>query len=298
MKEQALKAAVVAVAVFGFAAAPAGAQQDMSNVEITATYIVDDIYMLQGRGGNIGVSVGEDGAFVIDDQFAPLTEKILAAIAAVTDQPVRWVLNTHWHGDHTGGNENLGQTGAMIDAHENVRRRMDPQSYRDLMGRSNQAPPGALPVVTFSDEVNFHWNGQHINVFHAAHAHTDGDAVVIFQDANVVHMGDSFFNGRYPFVDMGSGGNVNGMIDAAERVLAFANSNTKIIPGHGDLAGPEELAAFRDMLVTVRDRISLLVNDRMGEDRVVAAKPTSDLDGTWGENPERFVRAVYQSLRD
>lgn len=298
MKEQALKGAVATLAALGMAATPARAQQDMSDVEITATYIVDNIYMLQGRGGNIGLSVGEDGAFVIDDQFAPLTEKIQAAIAAVTDQPVRWVLNTHWHGDHTGGNENLGQAGAMIAAHENVRRRMDPQSYRDLMGRSNQASPDALPVVTFSDEVNFHWNGQTIHVFHAAHAHTDGDAVVVFRDANVVHMGDSFFNGRYPFVDMGSGGNVNGLIQAAERVLAFANSNTKIIPGHGDLAGPEELAAFRDMLVTVRDRVSLLVNDRMSEDRVVAAKPTSDLDVTWGENPERFVRAVYQSLRN
>ena len=145
MKEQAFKVAVATLAVFGMAATPARAQQDMSDVEITATYIVDNIYMLQGRGGNIGLSVGEDGAFVIDDQFAPLTDKIQAAIAAITEHPVRWVLNTHWHGDHTGGNENLGQAGAMIAAHENVRRRMDPQSYRDLMGRSNQASPAALP---------------------------------------------------------------------------------------------------------------------------------------------------------
>jgi glyoxylase-like metal-dependent hydrolase (beta-lactamase superfamily II) len=181
-------------------------ETDWASVEIRTVPVSTGVYVLMGRGGNIGLSIGADGAFLIDDQFAPLTEKIRAAVGAVTPEPVRFVLNTHWHGDHTGGNENMGSAGALIVAHDNVRRRMNPADFRNLVGRSNQAPPRALPVVTFSDEINFHWNGEHLHVFHAARAHTDGDAVIVFTRANVVHMGDLFFNGRYPFIDLESGG--------------------------------------------------------------------------------------------
>ena len=249
-----------------------------------------------GQGGNIGLSVGDDGAFLIDDQFAPLTDKILAAVAEVTDQPVRWVLNTHWHGDHTGGNENLGVAGAMIVAHENVYRRMNPAEFADVMGRSDQAPRAALPVVTFADGVSFHWNGRHIGVTHVGEAHTDGDVIVHFPRANVFHMGDTFFRGRYPFIDVDSGGGVDGVIAAANLVLERSSEGTRIIPGHGDLAAPEHLRAYRDMLETVRMRVASLVTNGRTEDQVVAAAPTSDLDGVWGDNPERFVRAVYKSL--
>ena len=176
---------------------PLTAQQNMDNVRIETIELESDLFMLVGRGGNIGLSVGDDGAFLIDDQFAPLTEKIVAAVAAVSDQPVRWVLNTHWHGDHTGGNENLGEAGAMIVAHENVYRRMNPAEFADLIGRSAQAPRAALPVVTFDNAVTFHWNSRHIRVTHIGTAHTDGDAIVHFPRANVFHMGDTFFNGRY-----------------------------------------------------------------------------------------------------
>jgi len=289
-------AGAVAAVLSGIGWGTLDAQQDMSEVEITTIPLESDLFMLMGRGGNIGLSVGEDGAFLIDDQFAPLTEKILAAVAEVTDQPVRWVLNTHWHGDHTGGNENLGNAGAMIVAHRNVYRRMNPAEFADLVGRSGQAPRAALPVVTFDEGVQFHWNGRHIEVTHIGQAHTDGDAIVHFPRANVFHMGDTFFRGRYPFVDMDSGGGVDGVIAAANFVLERSNEGTRIIPGHGDLASPEHLREYRDMLETVRMRVASLVANGRTEDQVVAAAPTADLDETWDANSERFVRAVYQSL--
>ena len=286
----------VAAVLAGAGPGALDAQQDMSDVEITTIPLESDLFMLVGRGGNIGLSVGEDGAFLIDDQFAPLTDKILAAVAEVTDQPVRWVLNTHWHGDHTGGNENLGNAGAMIVAHRNVYRRMNPDEFADLMGRSSQAPRAALPVVTFDAGVQFHWNGRHIDVTHIGQAHTDGDAVVHFPRANVFHMGDTFFRGRYPFVDVDSGGGVDGVIAAANFVLERSNEGTRIIPGHGDLASPEHLREYRDMLEVVRMRVASLVANGRTEEQVVAAAPTADLDEAWGANSERFVRAVYQSL--
>ena len=280
----------------GGVAAPAAGQQDMSQVEIRTIELESGLFMLMGRGGNIGLSVGDDGTFLIDDQFAPLTDRIMAAVAAVSDQPVRWVLNTHWHGDHTGGNENLGTAGAMIVAHENVYRRMNPAEFAELVGRSGQAPRAALPVVTFDDGVRFHWNGRHILVTHVGEAHTDGDAIVHFPRANVFHMGDTFFNGRYPFIDVDSGGGVDGVIAATNFVLERSSEGTRIIPGHGELASPADLRDYRDMLETVRLRVAGLVTNGRTEDQVVAAAPTADLDAAWGENPERFVRAVYRSL--
>lgn len=271
-------------------------QRDFSQVEIETNSLGDDLYMLVGSGGNIGLSVGPDGAFVIDDQFAPLTDKILAAIGALTSEPVRWVLNTHWHGDHTGGNENLGEAGAMIVAHQNVYRRMNPGAFSDLVGRSEQAAAKALPVVTFDQSVQFHWNGHDIMVTHVSNAHTDGDAIVHFADANVFHMGDTFFVGRFPFVDVNSGGGIDGVIAAANFVLKRADDDTRIIPGHGPLATPDDLRGYRDALETVRMRVASLVAAGRTEDQVVAASPAADLEADWGDNSEGFVRAVYQSL--
>ena len=277
--------------------APLQARQDMSDVEIRTIPVADGVYMLMGQGGNIGLSVGESGPFVVDDQFAPLTEKILAAIAEVSDAEVRFVLNTHWHFDHTGGNENFGEAGALIVAHENVRRRMSVDQFMEAFDRAvPAAPPIALPIITFTEGVNFRWNGETIRVVHVENAHTDGDAIVTFESANVVHMGDTYFNGRYPFIDVQSGGGIEGVIAAADWVLQRADSQTKIIPGHGALSGPEELRAYRDMLITVRDRIRMIINDGMSADEVVASKPTSDLDATWGANPDSFVRFAYQAM--
>ncbi len=295
-----------ALFVFGFlgislAVAPLAAQQDFSRVQIRTIPVADGVYMLMGSGGNIGLSVGQDGPFVVDDQYAPLTEKILAAIAAVSDGSVRFVLNTHWHGDHVGGNENMGKAGAMIVAHENVRKRMNPAEFREVMESSQQAPPDALPVVTFTDGVTFYWNDEKIRAFHVPHAHTDGDALIQYTHANAIHMGDTFFNWMYPFIDIGSGGHIDGMIHAASAGLALSNSDTKIIPGHGELATPDDLREYRDMLITVRDRVQTMLNDGMSVEEIVAAKPTSDFDARWyPENwfiaGDRMVRQTAESL--
>jgi glyoxylase-like metal-dependent hydrolase (beta-lactamase superfamily II) len=288
--------AVLVAAVGLSLPASAIAQQTMDDVEIRSVYVANGVYMLQGRGGNIGLSVGEDGPFLVDDQFAPLTAKIQAAVAAVSEAPVRFVLNTHWHGDHTGGNENFGEAGAMIVAHENVRARLNPEEFRDVMGRTQQAPPEALPVVTFTDAVTFYWNGERIHALHVEHAHTDGDAVVFFTQAKVVHMGDVFFNGSFPFIDVESGGHVDGVIHAVSQVISMVDSDTQIIPGHGELADIDDLRAYRNMLMTVRDRVQLMINDGRSVDDVVMARPTANLDGEWTGNAGRFVRAVYQGL--
>lgn len=219
------------LAVLGLLAAAPVTAQNMDDVQIRTERVADGVYMLVGQGGNIGLSVGEDGAFVIDDQFAPLTEKILAAIAAVTSEEVRFVFNTHWHGDHTGGNENMGEAGALIVAHENVRERMSVEQVLERVGRpvstTPASPDGALPVVTFTEDVTFHINGDDLHAFHVANAHTDGDAIVHFERANVVHMGDTYFaGGRFPFIDTASGGSIDGLIAALGDALAVMDADT------------------------------------------------------------------------
>ncbi len=295
-------AAIVAMA-FAFTLAPfateLSAQQDFSAVEIETIEVADGVYMLMGAGGNIGLSVGEDGAFVIDDQFAPLNEKIRAAISAVSDTDVKFVVNTHWHGDHTGGNEAFGGGGAMIVAHDNVRKRMNPAQFGEVMGSSEQAPEAALPVVTFSYTATFYWNDETIHVEHVKRAHTDGDAIIWFKDANVLHMGDNFFNERYPYIDVDSGGHVDGMIATAQHVLARIDSDTKIIPGHGTLATGADLRRFRDVVVTARDRVGTMINDGMSLEEIIEARPMAEYDDTWGGgfmSPDRFLTVVYRGL--
>jgi cyclase len=233
---------------------------DPSKVEIKATKITDTTYMLAGAGGNLGLSVGEDAVFLIDDQFAPLTPKIQAAIAAITKQPVKFVLNTHWHYDHTGGNENFGKAGAIIVAHENVRKRMSTEQVIEFFKQPiKAAPKAALPVVTFNGAMSFHINGEEIRGIHVPRAHTDGDTIVHFLGSDVVHMGDVYFNGYYPFIDYSGGGTVEGVIAACDQVLGIVTDRTKIIPGHGPLSNKAELQAYRDMLVAISGRIRKMV---------------------------------------
>lgn len=275
------------------------AQQGLDTVQVRALKAGDGVYMLTGSGGNIGLSIGADGAILVDDQFAPLSDKIKAAVAALGG-PIRFLLNTHWHGDHTGGNEPFAKSGVVIVAHENVRRRLSVEQFIAVFGqRVPAAPAGALPVVTFTDAVTFYLNGDSINVFHVAPAHTDGDAIVWFRHANVIHMGDTFFNGRYPLVDLSSGGSIDGMVVAADRVLALSDTNTTIIPGHGPLGDRAALQAYRAMLVTVRDRIRQAVAAGRTLEQVQAAKPTAEFDAVWGNGritPALFVEILYQDL--
>jgi cyclase len=279
-----------------FAQAP-----DWSKIEIKSQELGPGIYMLQGAGGNIGLSVGDDGAVLIDDQFAPLSDKIKAAIAAVTSKPVRFVVNTHWHGDHTGGNEWLGKAGVVIVAHDNVRKRMSVEQVDELWGRTTPPSPApALPILTFSEDVTLHVNGRDLHVVHFPPAHTDGDAIVEFVGADVIHAGDLFFNGRYPVVDVSSGATITGMIAACDRLLGMAGPSTKIIPGHGPLGGVTELRAFHDMLVQAKTRLAPLVAAGQSADDLVKAKPLADLDAVWGQGgmtPERFLRAAHMSLK-
>ena len=231
-------AALTATSVF--------AQQDFSKVEIKVTKVAGTVYMLEGAGGNIGVSAGDDGIVIVDDQFAPLAPKIREALHGITAKPIKFILNTHYHGDHTGGNESFGHDGRII-AHENVRQRL----AAGTTVRGNATPPAskdALPVITFNDRATIHVNGEDIRAVHHPHGHTDGDSVIYFTQSNVVHMGDDFFNGMYPFVDTENGGSVKGMLAAVDKVLSTMPDDAKVIPGHGALSDKAGLRAFAEVL--------------------------------------------------
>jgi cyclase len=298
MKKKSIHALLVCIAAL---AAPAFAQQDLSQVEIQTQKLADTVYMMTGSGGNLGLSVGEDAVFLIDDQFAPLTPKIQAAIAKITDKPVKFVLNTHWHFDHTGGNENLGKAGGIIFAHENVRKRLSAEGLIEFLGMKTQPEPKvALPVITFTRDLTFHLNGDEVLVLHVARAHTDGDSIVHFRKSNVIHTGDVFFNKLYPFIDTSSGGTADGVLKAADLVLRLADDDTKIIPGHGPLGNKADLQAYRDMLAAVSGRVRQLVRQGKTLDEVVAAKPTAKFDEIWGKGflpPEKFVAMLYGNLK-
>jgi glyoxylase-like metal-dependent hydrolase (beta-lactamase superfamily II) len=280
-------------------AAPAAAQQDMSKVEVRVEKIAPGVAVLFGAGGNIGLSYGEDGNIIVDDQFAPLTDKIAAAVATLDPDPVRFVINTHWHFDHTGGNENFGKRGAVIIAHDNVRARMSTDQFLAAMNQKVPASPkGALPVVTFGAGVTLHLNGDTLHVVHVANAHTDGDALVHWQKANVLHMGDTFFHRQsFPFLDLSSGGSIDGLIAAADKGLAWSNPQTRIIPGHGPVASRAELQAYRAMLVDIRGKVAAGIKGKRTLAQIQATRPAAAYGMPSGFiTPDKFVEAVYNSL--
>lgn len=276
--------------------ASATAQGRFDKVEIKTTKLSEHTYMLQGAGGNIGVSIGEDGVFVIDDQFAPLSEKILTAIKALSDKPLRFLVNTHFHGDHTGGNENMAEAGATIIAHDNVKKRLE-SKQRD----GNYNPKEALPVITFNDKLSITINNESVAVFHAANAHTDGDALLYFTQSNVLHTGDTYFNSRYPYIDLNSGGSVQGYIEAVRKGLMVIDENTKIIPGHGQVSNLKEYKKFLNMLETIRDKTQKAIDNGKTEDEVKADSSITETYDTLGYgsgfiNSEKMRETFYKSL--
>jgi glyoxylase-like metal-dependent hydrolase (beta-lactamase superfamily II) len=275
-------------------------EQNFDTIQVRSARVAERTYVLAGAGGNIGVSIGDSGVILVDDQYAPLTRKVLAAVKAITPLPIRFVLNTHWHGDHTGGNENMRGAGAIVVAHENVRKRMSTEQFLEMFNDTvPPSSPSALPVVTFTDAVSFHLDGQEIHAFHVRAAHTDGDAIVHFRTANAVHMGDIFFNGMYPFIDVATGGSVNGMIAAVDRVLRMIGPDTRVIPGHGPVSDRTALRAYRDMLARARAQVLRHVAAGASLERVIAAKPTAEFDATWGKGyftPAQFVEILYSDL--
>lgn len=280
--------------------APAAAQE-WDEVDVSIEPVADDLYALFARGGNIGVSVGDDGVFLIDDQYAPLTPKILAAIATLSDQPVRFLINTHYHGDHTGGNENLGRTGTVIVSHDHLRSRLKNRAIHRSGGWSEDGANHGLPVITFNDEMSFHLNGDEARAFYVPNAHTDGDAVIHFRQANVVHIGDLMFNGLFPYIDVDAGGNVDGVLAGVDRVLELADEQTRIIAGHGPLATVADLRSYRKMVATVRDRVAARVEAGESLEQVLAAAPSAEYDEAWTWSfidAEKFVTSIYRSLAE
>jgi glyoxylase-like metal-dependent hydrolase (beta-lactamase superfamily II) len=280
--------------------APAAiAQLTPPDTTIRTEQVVPGIYVLIGQGGNIGVSAGADGVFLIDDQYAPMTPSVVTALQQLNLGAPRFVLNTHWHGDHTGGNENLAKEGALLVAHDQVRARMSSDQFNSFLENAVPASPqAALPVVTFNDTITFYLNGDELHGTYAAHAHTDGDVFIHFRKANVIHTGDLFFR-FYPFIDLSSGGSISGLIAAVDRILALADDRTRIIPGHGPLASRSDLVSYREMLVTTSGRIRALMKAGKTVDEIVAAAPNADFDQQWSWTfitAERYTRMMYQLL--
>jgi len=278
---------------------------DPSKVTLKTTPVAGGISMIEGvngfAGGNVGVSVGDDGVFIIDDEIQPMSPKLKAALAALSKKPVRFLVNTHWHADHTGGNPDMAAAGSVIVAQENVRKRLSVDQVREFMGHqmtTKALPPAALPVITFTEDITLHLNGDEVHVIHVPPAHTDGDSIVHFKNANVIHTGDVVTAG-YPIVDVESGGQFEGFITAADRILALANDTTKIIPGHGPVMSKADLVIYRQMLVDTRDRIAKLMSQKKSLDEIKAAKPLADLDAKWGQGfmkADFVIEVAYKTL--
>jgi cyclase len=296
-----------AMQLFVFAAQLAGMlaaqERDFEKVEIKVVPVAGSVYMLQGAGGNIGVSSGEDGIVIVDDQFAPLAQKIRTALKGIADRPVRFVLNTHWHGDHTGGNEKLSGEATII-AHENVRKRLAAGAPSMNVGGHDRpaippAPKGALPIITFDTRLNVHLNGEDIRAVHFPHAHTDGDVVIWFTKSKVVHMGDNFVTYGFPFIDLRSGGSLKGLIAHLDRLIPELPADIKIIPGHGNVSTVEDLKKFTATLKEVTATVEAEVKKGKKPDDMKKAKILAKWDAAWGQGfikTDSFIDMAYQDL--
>jgi glyoxylase-like metal-dependent hydrolase (beta-lactamase superfamily II) len=295
---------VLAVALALVAAGSTAAQQlDPAKVEIASEQAAPGVHVLYGAGGNMALAYGPDAVFLVDDQFAPLSPKIMAKVREIAGRDVRFLVNTHWHGDHTGGNESFGKAGALIFAHDNVRARMASPQARTSGQVTPAAPAAALPVVTFGSTNSFHINGDTVRAIHVPHAHTDGDALIHFEKADVLHMGDTFFDvtaKTFPFIDLASGGSAKGAIAAIDAGLRLAGPNTKVIPGHGKLTDRAGLVAYRAMLADVVARVETMIAAGKSREEAVAAAPAAAYEAERGGgfvSADAFVGAVYDSLK-
>jgi glyoxylase-like metal-dependent hydrolase (beta-lactamase superfamily II) len=301
----AIVATMMALSAPAFAQAPAASPPpppDFSKVEIKTTSLGDNMYMLEGQGGNITVAVAKDGIIMVDGEYAPLHDKIKAAIAAVSNRPIKYLINTHFHADHTGGNEPFARDGVTVVSEASVKKRLAAGTTNGLTGaKTPPAPEGAWPSKTYTGAFKIRLDGRVADLEHIANAHTDGDTYIWFKTANVLSTGDTFTNGRYPNIDFANGGNIKGMIAATDAYLKLTNAKTRIVPGHGPLADKPALIEYRTMLIAARDRMAKLVKDGKSEDDVVAAKPFADLDAKWASTElasKNFIRVVYHSLAD
>lgn len=289
----------IALATALMVTAPLRADEPAPHLETQK--LSDTMYLITGPGGNIAVLIGRESVLLVDDQIAPMTPALKKSLAQITPKPVRFVINTHWHLDHTGGNTVLGQEGAVIVAHNNVRKRMSTEQFMGMFNKKiPPSPESALPVITFADSVSFHFGGEDIDVFHVDPAHTDGDSVVWFKHANIIHTGDTYVSNGYPFVDLSSGGTSEGFTRAADRVLAIAQANTRIIPGHGAITDRNQLKTFHDMVTTIRDRVKAAIKQGKSLESLQATKPTAEFDATWGKafiTGPQLVETIYKDLK-
>jgi glyoxylase-like metal-dependent hydrolase (beta-lactamase superfamily II) len=291
--------------VLSFTVVAIAQQQDFSKVQIKVTKVAGNIYMLQGAGGNIAASVGEDGIVIVDDQYAPLAEKIGAALKGIgaTDKPVRFVINTHYHGDHTGGNLPFATNGSTVIAQDNVRKRLETGGKAGIGTAMSMDQPaaakGALPIITFDQDVTVHLNGEDIRALHFPGGHTDGDAIVFFPKANVVHMGDDFVRYGYPFIDVNAGGSVQGMIAACDKVASLLPDDVKVIPGHGDLANIGDVRDFSAMLKETSSVVQAAINRGGTLDQMKQVKLLATWDAKYGKGfitSDLFIETLYNSL--
>ena len=301
-----MKQSLIVAAVVALCCSPAAAQPrtDFSKVEIKTTDLGDGVYLLGWGSGDSLVLTGPDGVLLVDASVAPMVDKIKAAIARVSDQPIRFVINTHAHADHFGGNEALAKAGALVIAQDNVRVRMVKGNYIAAFNQTiPPSAPGALPAITYADAMTIHLDGETIELIHAPHAHTDSDSLVFFKRANVIHASGTFGNGQtYPFFDLSSGGSLAGVIAAEAKMLSLADDQTKIIADEGEPAGKAAIQASHDMLIRVRARVQKLIDAGKTEAQAVAAKPTRDLDRQWALKGgfitgDVFTRMAYESLK-
>ena len=281
---------------------PSSQAQKFKDVEIIVNQLDNNgTYMLVGKGGNIGLSVGDDGVLLIDSQFKQLTDKILSAINnRITDKPVKFLINTHWHQDHTGGNENFVKNGAIIIAHENVRERLNAEQFVDFLNKTFEASPlNALPTITYNDSITFYFNEDKIDVYHLPHAHTDGDSIIYFNKRNIIHTGDIYVNGRYPFIDHSSGGSIDGIITGIEKIISIIDNETKIIPGHGLLSNIGELQDYLIMLKDLRQQVLTMVNNGATLNEIIKSDITSKYDNLYSDsfiNSGDFLGFVYNDV--